>query len=129
MSWKKFFVGEPMPDKNDPKYQERYKREYEAGKKFAEKSGIAWLAGVIQKKGQEHKIGFLVIAFGFVLICFIINSVRLFSAYQRGDHRQAVAVERVDSAMKYRMKAKHTIPYGGPIVDSINREKKSINQK
>ena len=23
MSWKKFFTGEPMPDKNDPKYRDQ----------------------------------------------------------------------------------------------------------
>ena len=27
MSIKKMFVGEKMPDKNDPKYRERYERE------------------------------------------------------------------------------------------------------
>lgn len=37
MSLKKIIIGEPMPDKNDPKYKERYEREVEAGRKFAEK--------------------------------------------------------------------------------------------
>lgn len=26
MSLKKIIIGEPMPDKNDPKYKERYER-------------------------------------------------------------------------------------------------------
>ena len=30
-----------MPDKNDPKYRERYEREVEAGRKFADKAGIS----------------------------------------------------------------------------------------
>ena len=44
MGWKKFFLGEPMPDKNDPKYRERYEREVKAGRVFADKTGISWLA-------------------------------------------------------------------------------------
>ena len=27
MSWKKMIFGEKMPDKDDPKYKERYERE------------------------------------------------------------------------------------------------------
>lgn len=34
-----------MPDKNDPKYKERYEREVEAGRKFAEKIKLPWLFG------------------------------------------------------------------------------------
>ena len=31
-------MGEPMPDKNDPKYKDRYEREVEAGRQFADKT-------------------------------------------------------------------------------------------
>lgn len=31
MSWKKMVFGEKMPDKDDPKYKERYKKEVAAG--------------------------------------------------------------------------------------------------
>ena len=48
MSFKKIIIGEPMPDKNDPKYKERYEREVEAGRKFAEKIKLPWLFGKIQ---------------------------------------------------------------------------------
>ena len=37
-------MGEPMPDKNDPKYKDRYEREVEAGRQFADKTGMNWLA-------------------------------------------------------------------------------------
>ena len=30
MSWKKMIFGEKMPDKDDPKYKERYEREVAA---------------------------------------------------------------------------------------------------
>ena len=35
MSWKKMIFGEKMPDKDDPKYKERYEREVAAGRKAA----------------------------------------------------------------------------------------------
>ena len=100
MSWNKFFIGEPMPDKNDPKYKERYEREVEAGKKFAEASGICWGARKVQEIGQAHKIGFLVVVFGFVLLCFGINVYRLVGAYQQNGAKKPTAIERVDSAMQ-----------------------------
>jgi len=34
MSWKKMVFGEKMPDKDDPKYKERYKKEVAAGVLF-----------------------------------------------------------------------------------------------
>ena len=36
MSWKKMIFGEKMPDKDDPKYKERYEREVAAGRKAAQ---------------------------------------------------------------------------------------------
>lgn len=50
MGWKRLIVGEPMPDKNDPKYKERYEREVEAGKRFADKCGISWGAKRLQEQ-------------------------------------------------------------------------------
>lgn len=35
MGWKKLILGEKMPDKNDPKYAERYEKEVSAGRKWA----------------------------------------------------------------------------------------------
>ena len=34
-SFKKFILGEKMPDKDDPKYKDRYEKEVNAGMKFA----------------------------------------------------------------------------------------------
>lgn len=102
MGWKKFFLGEPMPDKNDPKYRERYEREVQAGRDFADKTGISWLAQRLQAWGQDHKVLFLALVFGFVILCFVINLVRMVSAYGHSGDARAVAVERVDSAMKHR---------------------------
>ena len=65
MGWKRLIIGEPMPDKNDPKYKERYEREVE---------GISWGAKRLQEVGQEHKMAFLAIVFGFVHI--VVNKVK-----------------------------------------------------
>ena len=36
-SWKKLIMGEPMPDKEDPKYKAQYEKEVATGRKVAEK--------------------------------------------------------------------------------------------
>ena len=48
MSWKKMILGEKMPDKDDPKYKERYENEVETGRKFARWSGIDRFAARVQ---------------------------------------------------------------------------------
>ena len=48
-------MGEPMPDKNDPKYKDRYEREVEAGRQFADKTGMNWLAMKIQIWANGHR--------------------------------------------------------------------------
>ena len=35
MSWKKFIIGEKMPDKDDPAYKEKRVQANKAGKTFA----------------------------------------------------------------------------------------------
>lgn len=104
-------IGEPMPDKNDPKYKERYECEVEAGKKFAQKSGISWGARKVQEVGQENKVAFLAVVFGFVITCFALNVFRLLDAYQQRDKMDAVAVERVDSALKSRHHLEENISF------------------
>lgn len=100
MGFKKLLLGEPMPDKNDPKYKERYEREVEAGRKFADISGISWLAMQIQRLANSHRKGFLVVVFGIVILCFGYNVTCLILHYYAGKtQRKVTAVERVDSAL------------------------------
>lgn len=101
--WKRLIFGEKMPDKNDPQYKERYEREVAAGRKFADATGISWCARKLQEWGQSHKVTFLALVFGFVIICFIWNVVQLVSTYHHSGTPRAVAVERVDSAMHHRL--------------------------
>lgn len=100
MGFKKFILGEPMPDKNDPKYRERYEREVEAGRKFADASGISWLARKIHGGASNHKVLFLVIVFGIVLICFAYNIVTIVKVYNRSNDKGSNAVEQVDRALQ-----------------------------
>lgn len=101
MSLKKIIVGEPMPDKNDPKYKERYEREVEAGRKFAEKIKLPWLFGKIQLWANDNRKAFLVIVFGIVIGCFALNIFNMVRAYNRSNRTHGgTAVEKVDSALQ-----------------------------
>ncbi|MDY3936649.1 MAG: hypothetical protein SOZ07_08395 [Prevotella sp.] len=102
MGFKKIIIGEPMPDKNDPKYKERYEKEVEAGKQFAEKSGLNWLAMKIQTLANRHRVGFLVTVFGIVIGCFTINIIGMVRSYNASKKRRATAVEQVDSVLHQR---------------------------
>lgn len=101
MSLKKVIVGEPMPDKNDPKYKERYEKEVEAGRKFAEKAKLGWLVAKIQLWANDNRKAFLVIVFGIVIGCFALNIFNMVRAYNHTrSGRSGTAVEKVDSALK-----------------------------
>lgn len=110
MSIKKMFVGEKMPDKNDPKYRERYEREVNYGRRFADKTGISWMARKLQQIADNHRCGFLVVVFGIVLLCFFFNFYRMVSSYKAGAGRKGVAVERVDSALQKKNVHVHELP-------------------
>ena len=63
---RRMLVGEEMPDKNDPKYKERYEKEVAAGRKFAKTTRIDRAAAKVQGFANAHKTLFLVVVFGFV---------------------------------------------------------------
>lgn len=68
--FKQMLIGEKMPDKDDPKYKERYERDVRAGRKFARMCRIDKAAAHVQKFADLHKTMFLVIVFGFVGVSF-----------------------------------------------------------
>ena len=47
--FKKMLFGEKMPDKQDPKYKERYERDVAAGRKFAKTLRIDKAAAKVQR--------------------------------------------------------------------------------
>ena len=108
MSWKNLFKRIEMPDKNDPKYRDTYEQEVAAGEKFAEVVGIKWLAGHLQSWGSANKKLFLALAFGFVILLFILNLVRIVRV-ANSPSRKAVAVERVDGAINKKSQEVETL--------------------
>lgn len=75
MGWKKLFVGEKMPDKDDPKYKQRYESEVNTGRKFARMMKLDVLAGMVQNFANNHRKLFLVIVFGLIILCLCLAFV------------------------------------------------------
>lgn len=95
-------MGEPMPDKNDPKYKDRYEREVEAGRQFADKTGMNRLAMKIQIWANGHRKAFLALVFGIVIGCFALNIIGMVRSYNASKKHRSTAVEQVDSALRQR---------------------------
>lgn len=74
-------LGEPEPDENDPKYQERKKRDKEAGAKFARALRLDKAALYVQKFAETHNKLFMVIVFTFIFCSLGLNIFRMCSAY------------------------------------------------
>ena len=104
MNIKRMIFGEKMPDKDDPKYKERYEREVKAGRKFAETLHIDRFAASIQRFADRHRTAFLVIVFGFVVGSFAWNIYRLAVVYNHKPN-QRTATEMQDSLLRQRHKA------------------------
>jgi len=101
MGWSKLFKGEPMPDKNDPKYKERYERDYNAGSKFARMTGLTWLGSRITRFADGHKGLFLAMVLGFGVCVFLLQTCR-FVMLVTSDSEYVPVTERVDSALQER---------------------------
>ena len=76
-SWKKFIMGEKMPDKDDPQYKEQYERDVDAGRRFARWSKLDKFAAKVQDFANNHTKAFLIIFFGFILLSFGRNLYRM----------------------------------------------------
>lgn len=96
--------GEKMPDRNDPKYKERYEREVQAGRKFAKATRIDKAAAKIQGFANVHRTLFLVIVFGFVIGGLAWNIYRLTVVYRHNPTRRT-ATEMQDSVLRQRHNA------------------------
>ena len=80
--WKNIILGEKMPDKDDPKYREKYEKDVEAGKKFARVTRIDRLAGHVQRFAEKHRGVFLGIVMAIVLGCLAVNIYHFTRAYR-----------------------------------------------
>ena len=57
--FRRMLLGEKMPDRNDPKYKERYEREVNAGRRFAKATRIDKAAAKVQGFANVHRTLFL----------------------------------------------------------------------
>lgn len=99
MGWKKLIMGEKMPDKNDPKYKERYEKEVSAGRKVARFLKIDKASAATQRFADRWPKLFLGIVFGIVIFCFVLNVYRLSQVATKANDYQT-AVEKQESIYK-----------------------------
>lgn len=98
-SWKKMIIGEPMPDKNDPKYKERYERDFAAGQKFAFFLRLDKLGEKLQRYGQSNTKMFFAYCFAFILfLCIVSFSER---AYKVRTRHFSPEVTKIDSIVNH----------------------------
>ncbi len=101
--FRRMLIGEPMPDKNDPKYRERYERDVAAGARFAEVTGLAWLGRHYVAWAEKNKKAFFVIILSLMTF-FVIGNFYRFASHI-GDARNGqvnTAVAQQDSALHHR---------------------------
>lgn len=116
MSWKKLIMGEKMPDKNDPRYKERYEKEVSAGRKVARFLKIDKAAAATQRFADRWPKLFLGIVFGIVIFCFVLNVYRLSQVATKANDYQT-AVEKQESIYKERRQSQPQIK---PINNNAN---------
>lgn len=98
-NFKKMILGEEMPDKEDPKYKEKYEKDVEAGRKFAQITKIDKGVGYIQRFALRHRNLFLVIVFGFVISCLAFNIYNMVKAYN-AQQEHKTATERQEEMLR-----------------------------
>lgn len=101
--FRRILFGEKMPDRNDPKYKERYERDVNAGRRFAKAARIDRAAAKVQGFANMHRTLFLIIVFGFVVGGLAWNIYRLTVVY-RYRPAQRTATEIQDSVLRERHK-------------------------
>lgn len=116
MGWKKLIMGEKMPDKNDPRYRERYEKEVSAGREVARFLKIDKAAAATQRFADRWPKLFLGIVFGIVIFCFVLNVYRLSQVATKANDYQT-AVEKQESIYKERRQSQPQIK---PINNNAN---------
>ncbi|WP_373155298.1 hypothetical protein [Bacteroides cellulosilyticus] len=103
MGWKKLIIGEKMPDKDDPKYKAQRESEVNAGREVAKALGVDKAAKRTQRVAIKYPKTFLVVVFGFVIVCLGYNVYQMVRVYNHQDVPQT-AVERQDVLLRQRRK-------------------------
>ena len=122
-------VGEKMPDKDDPKYRQRYEEEVKAGRRFARTLKLDVLAVKVQQFANNHTRLFLALVFGFILLCFGFNIYRMVMVYNHQQSTQS-ATERQEQLMRQRRKkVNNAINNAHTILPVTNRESQKNNNQ
>ena len=102
MGWKKMIFGDKMPDKDDPKYKERYEKEVAAGRKFAKAARLDRLAADVQTFANGHKKLVLALVFGLVALCFGFNIGQMVRIchHQQTEQQQVTAIEHQEHLLQ-----------------------------
>lgn len=100
MGFKKMFLGEKMPDKNDPKFRERYESTKRAGEKFARTLRLDKAGGFIQRWAVTHPRAFFTITIGTIVFLLLLNAYQLFTAYNYHTMGHPDAIERQREALQ-----------------------------
>lgn len=93
--FRRMLFGEKMPDKNDPKYKERYERDVDAGRRFAKATRIDKAVAKVQGFANAHRTLFLVIVFGFAICGLTWNIYRLTVVYRHHPTRRTATESRI----------------------------------
>ena len=98
-NWKKFIMGEKMPDKDDPQYKDKYEKDVDAGRRFAKWSKLDKVAARVQHFANNHTKAFLTIVFGFIFISFAMNIYRMGCVWSKNENAKS-AVEQQDEMLR-----------------------------
>lgn len=101
MGWKKMIIGEEMPDKDDPKYKQRYETEVDAGRKFAKTVGIDKLAAKVQYFAINRKKTFLTLFLAFLALLSGLMIFRIATVINT-ERTNQTATERQEEAVRNR---------------------------
>ena len=93
MGWRKLIFGEKMPDKDDPKYKERYEREVEAGRKTCRFLRLDKAAAAIQRFATGNPKFFLTLIFSVVVFCFSYNIWTVYRVLNSSHKEQPTATQ------------------------------------
>lgn len=101
MGFKKILFGEKVPDKDDPKYKERYEKDVAAGKSFAMALHLDKTAECVQRFASRHTKLFLAIIFSFVLFSVGLSLYRMTQAVTYRPQPSS-AVERQEKELHFK---------------------------
>ena len=121
MGIKKIILGEPVPEKDDPRYKEQHEKAVNAGKSFAHTLKLDKAAEHIQRFASNHSKLFLILVFSFVLFSITLSLVRISNAVTYKE-RMETAVERQEKELHFN---RHHQKKENPAEQSLQEEEVS----